>query len=142
MLQVVQAAQYKDSKPSSTRTGSRQWRCELSRQKRMCSGGMTAGDVQDLQHLQKIYEVCRLTPTKRHWLPTGSMDQATCTEKPDNLVIRLSSPMVDQGPYSWPNTSCGRRSARAARHLNKEAMMSSCRQCWDPNIKNISYGKH
>ena len=29
-----------------------------------------SGDVQDLEHLQKIYEVCRLTPSKRHWLPT------------------------------------------------------------------------
>ena len=25
-----------------------------------------SGDVQDLEHLQKIYEVCRLTPSKRH----------------------------------------------------------------------------
>ena len=29
-----------------------------------------SGDVQDLDHLNKIYEVCRLTPSKRHWLPT------------------------------------------------------------------------
>ena len=28
-----------------------------------------SGDVQDLNHLKKIYEVCRLTPSKRHWLP-------------------------------------------------------------------------
>ena len=29
-----------------------------------------SGDVQDLEHLFKIYEVCRLTPGKKHWLPT------------------------------------------------------------------------
>ena len=29
-----------------------------------------SGDVQDLDHLNKIFEVCRLTPGKRHWLPT------------------------------------------------------------------------
>ena len=29
-----------------------------------------SGDVQDLDHLNKIYEVCRLTPSKRHWMPT------------------------------------------------------------------------
>ena len=29
-----------------------------------------SGDVQDVQHLEKIFEVCRLTPSKRHWMPT------------------------------------------------------------------------
>ena len=29
-----------------------------------------SGDVQDLDHLNKIYEVCKLTPSKRHWMPT------------------------------------------------------------------------
>ena len=29
-----------------------------------------SGDVQDLEHLQKIYAVCRLTPSRMHWMPT------------------------------------------------------------------------
>ena len=29
-----------------------------------------AGDVQSLDHLNKIFEVCRLTPKTRHWMPT------------------------------------------------------------------------
>ena len=29
-----------------------------------------AGDVQDLDHLNKIFEVCRLTPGMQHWMPT------------------------------------------------------------------------
>ena len=29
-----------------------------------------SGDVQDPEHLLKIYEVCRLTPETSHWLPT------------------------------------------------------------------------
>ena len=29
-----------------------------------------SGDVQDETHLEKIFEVCRLTPLTRHWLPT------------------------------------------------------------------------
>ena len=29
-----------------------------------------SGDVQDEEHLNKIFEVCRLTPEKRHWMPT------------------------------------------------------------------------
>jgi hypothetical protein len=29
-----------------------------------------SGDVQDVDHLLKIFEVCKLTPETRHWLPT------------------------------------------------------------------------
>ena len=29
-----------------------------------------SGDVQNLDHLNKIYEVCRLTPSVKHWMPT------------------------------------------------------------------------
>ena len=29
-----------------------------------------SGDVQNLDHLNKIYEVCRLTPDVKHWMPT------------------------------------------------------------------------
>ena len=50
-----------------------------------------AGDVQDLDHLKKIYSVCRLTPGKRHWLPTReAWIKAHLKDKPNNLVIRFS----------------------------------------------------
>jgi len=29
-----------------------------------------AGDVQDLRHLAKIFEICRRTPDMQHWMPT------------------------------------------------------------------------
>ena len=29
-----------------------------------------SGDVQDLDHLRRIYEVCKLTPDVQHWMPT------------------------------------------------------------------------
>jgi hypothetical protein len=45
-----------------------------------------SGDVQDLDHLQKIYEVCRLTPSKRHWLPTReAWIKDHLQDKPNNL---------------------------------------------------------
>ena len=66
-----------------------------------------SGDVQDLEHLQKIYSVCRLTPGKRHWLPTReAWIKDHLTAKPNNLVIRFSAPMVNQRAHaSWPNSS-------------------------------------
>ena len=29
-----------------------------------------AGDIQSMAHLENIFEVCRLTPDTRHWMPT------------------------------------------------------------------------
>ena len=62
-----------------------------------------SGDVQDLDHLNKIFKVCRLTPDTRHWLPTReawTMDHVS--RAPDNLIIRFSMPMVNQEPAgSW-----------------------------------------
>jgi len=103
-----------------------------------------SGDVQDLDHLEKIFEVCRLTPSKRHWMPTREAwikdHMASC---PDNLVIRFSSPMVDQGPVkSWANTSTVSTKSRTCPAPDNNNECGSCRACWDPLVKNIEYGKH
>ena len=103
-----------------------------------------SGDVQDLEHLQKIYEVCRLTPSKRHWMPTReAWIKDHLQDKPANLVIRLSSPMVDQGPVtSWPNTSTVVTSGATCPAPKQNNECGTCRNCWNPEIKNISYGIH
>ena len=105
-----------------------------------------SGDVQDVAHLMKIFEVCELSPEKRHWLPTREawtnkyLDQA-----PGNLTIRFSMPMVDQEPAgSWLNTStvvttAGGRTCPAPDQGN---VCGDCRACWDPSVKNVAYGKH
>ena len=104
-----------------------------------------AGDVQDQQHLQKIFEICRLTPETRHWLPTReAWIKDHLASKPDNLVIRFSPPMVNQrAPESWPNSSMvvdkGFHTCPAPAQGGK---CLDCRQCWDPDIKVVSYGKH
>jgi hypothetical protein len=104
-----------------------------------------AGDVQDQQHLQKIFEICRLTPETNHWLPTReAWIKDHLASKPDNLVIRFSPPMVNQrAPESWPNSSMvvdkGFHTCPAPAQGGK---CGSCRQCWDSSIKVISYGKH
>jgi len=104
-----------------------------------------AGDVQDQQHLQKIFEICRLTPETNHWLPTReAWIKDHLASKPDNLVIRFSPPMVNQrAPESWPHSSMvvdkGFHTCPAPAQGGK---CGSCRQCWDSNIKIVSYGKH
>ncbi len=103
-----------------------------------------SGDVQNLQHLEKIFKVCELTPSKRHWMPTREAWIKDHMHKaPANLVVRFSSPMVDQGPVkSWPNTSTVSTKSRTCPAPDQDNACGSCRACWDPNVKNIEYGKH
>ena len=111
-----------------------------------------SGDVQDLDHLNKIYEVCRLTPTRQHWMPTReAWVKDHLDRKPANLVIRFSAPMMDQlAPKSWPNSSSVITKDHPWFGATSMVWPSSaqgnkcldCRQCWNPDIKNISYKAH
>jgi hypothetical protein len=103
-----------------------------------------SGDVQNLDHLNKIYEVCRLSPDVKHWMPTREAwvkdHLASC---PDNLIIRLSAPMVDQAaPDSWPHTSTVVTSGRTCPAPDQGNQCKDCRACWDKEVKNIAYGEH
>lgn len=103
-----------------------------------------AGDVQSLKHLAKIFKVCRLTPSVKHWMPTREAWVLKYVKAaPANLVIRFSMPMVDMEPAgSWPNTSTVVTSGRTCPAPDQGNACGSCRACWDPAIKNIAYGKH
>ena len=107
-----------------------------------------AGDIQSPEHLQKIFRVCELTPETRHWMPTREaqfLKDINPATVPKNLIIRMSSHMVDQPPVKfWPWTSTvisgqGQASCPAPKQNNS---CGSCRQCWDRSISNVSYGKH
>ena len=102
-----------------------------------------AGDVQDLDHLNKIYEVCRLTPDTKHWMPTReAWIKDHLASKPDNLVIRFSPPMIGQRNESWPNSSMVVTENATCPAPAQGGKCGSCRQCWDPEVKIVSYGKH
>ena len=111
-----------------------------------------SGDVQDLDHLNKIYEVCRLTPDRKHWMPTReAWVQKHEHRAPDNLTIRFSMPMVDQAPAGkFKNYSTviskdhpwfGATSIVCPAPL-QDNECKDCRNCWNKEIKNVSYGIH
>ena len=104
-----------------------------------------AGDVQSVEHMQKILEVCRLTPETRHWLPTQERQFLPAPEEvPANLVIRLSRSKID-GPASsaWSHESgVTTGEARTCPAPDQNNSCGSCRQCWDPEVKAVVYGKH
>ena len=103
-----------------------------------------SGDVQDLEHLKKIFEVCELTPGVKHWMPTReAWTKAHVAEAPRNLVIRFSMPMINQkSGGSWPNTSTVVTEGATCPAPKQDNACGDCRACWDPKVKNIAYGKH
>ena len=105
-----------------------------------------SGDLQSLEHLQKIFEVCRRTPNTKHWLPTREaqiLKQVQPEEVPENLIIRFSSHMIDQGPVTaWPWTSTVVTKNKTCPAAEQGNACGSCRACWNKEVKNIAYGKH
>jgi hypothetical protein len=103
-----------------------------------------SGDVQDLEHLNKIFEVCELTPGISHWMPTReAWTKEHVARAPKNLVIRFSMPMIDQNAGgSWPNTSTVVTEGATCPAPKQGNACGDCRACWDPKVKNIAYGKH
>jgi len=106
-----------------------------------------AGDIQSMAHLENIFEVCRLTPDTRHWMPTREARFLSLMDPdivPTNLIIRMSSHMIDQKPVKfWPWTSTVTSghdaSCPAPAQGNK---CGNCRACWNRSIPTVSYGKH
>ena len=105
-----------------------------------------AGDVQDQQHLQKIFEICRLTPETRHWLPTReAWIKNELDRKPANLVIRLSRSKIDGPvPSAWAHDSgvTTDDSKRTCPAPDQGGKGLDCRVCWNKDIKSVIYGKH
>jgi len=144
VFKVVQEAQYKRLKAIAHPQWVEAMATLINSKKPDVFRWHDSGDVQDVDHLEKIFEVCKLTPTKRHWMPTREAWIKDHMHKaPANLVVRFSSPMIDQGPVkSWANTSTVSTKSRSCPAPDNNNECGSCRACWDPLVKNIEYGKH
>ena len=105
-----------------------------------------SGDIQSLEHLKNIFKVCENTPGTRHWLPTREaqiLKQVTPAQVPENLIIRFSSHMIDQGPVTaWPWTSTVVTKDKTCPAAEQGPACRSCRACWDRGTPNVAYGKH
>ena len=104
-----------------------------------------SGDLQSSWHLKRIFEVCNATPETSHWLPTREAKflPLSTDSIPKNLIIRMSSHMIDQKPVKfWPWTSTvstGSFTCPASKQGNE---CGSCRNCWSREVANVSYPKH
>jgi hypothetical protein len=114
-----------------------------------------SGDIQDKEHLSRIAEVCRQTPTIRHWLPTREnrivREFAKSHKIPENLVIRMSAPLVDRG-LKKPANGLPFSTIHSKEDMFKEAHLcparqqgnicGDCRACWRKDIPHVSYHLH
>ena len=106
-----------------------------------------SGDIQGLEHLDKIVRIAIATPDIKYWLPTKESNWIQKYDKPipKNLVIRLSGTFVDgKEPISWSHTSTvvTDKDKATCRAFENGGMCGDCRQCWDGTVKNVSYFKH
>jgi hypothetical protein len=112
-----------------------------------------SGDMYTLQLACKIYEVMRLTPHCKHWLPTRMHKfnkYKTIIERMQqlpNVVVRFSSDSVTGGLIEGLNTSTifsdtlpvGATECQAYQH---EGKCNGCRACYDKSVSVIAYKAH
>ena len=110
-----------------------------------------SGDLQSVEHLDKICTIVRFTPFLKHWLPTREYkivrEYMRNKELPSNLVIRLSAPMIDGEPPSWWKwTSTIHDEYEPLGHVCPASTQGNncgdCRACWDKRVRNVSYPLH
>ena len=110
-----------------------------------------SGDLDSVSQLAAIVQVAEKTPSIKHWLPTRELDIVRQWERdggivPDNLVIRLSAPMVDMRPVKGANTSTVHKDKAPVGHACPAPLQGNncgdCRACWDKSVANVSYKKH
>jgi Gene product 88 len=118
-----------------------------------------SGDLQSLEHLRLIVEVCRRTPWVSHWLPTREYAMvrdylASGETFPPNLVVRMSAHMVD-GPTpdgiglpvsgvftDWEAYQASHADARRCSAPSQGNECRDCRLCWQSDVRSVSYHKH
>jgi hypothetical protein len=105
-----------------------------------------SGDLQSVQHLINIMEVCKLTPATQHWLPTQERKYLPLGSYPKNLIIRLSNAKNNTVPgQAWSHWSTVVTTPRAG-HVcpapDQGNVCGSCRACWSKDVKEVQYRIH
>lgn len=114
-----------------------------------------SGDMYDLRLANKIYEVMRLTPWCKHWLPTrmykfNKYDTViNAMMKLDNVVVRLSSDSVTGEIINGLTTSTIISHESQLKNVDgvceaykHDGKCNGCRACWNKDVQVIGYQAH
>ena len=107
-------------------------------------GGVVGEDIQSVQHLIKIFEVCNSTPGTMHWLPTQERRYLPINWRhPKNLEKRLSNAKNNSKPgNAWSHWSTVVDSGGDCPASKQGNVCGSCRRCWSRDVKHVTYPKH
>jgi len=112
-----------------------------------------SGDLQSVAHLSRIVEVCKLTPSIQHWLPTREYSIVADYLKagnifPANLTVRLSALMLEGNPPTTIAKRLGLVTSGVSKQgytcpaSNQDNKCLDCRACWNKQVENINYKQH
>jgi hypothetical protein len=124
----------------------------ISRKKEKYFRWHDSGDLLGLWHLEKICRIAVALPDFKFWLPTNEhkivKDYVAANQLfPPNLVVRISTPMIDSKPINSSFCTSSVHKDKPANGYECQAPLHNntcgpCRACWNPNIKNVSYHSH
>jgi hypothetical protein len=111
-----------------------------------------SGDIQSLEHLEKIVKICQNTPKIKHWIPTreyGIVGEFVRKHDqfPKNLTVRLSSYMIDGPPPPLAKvygvqTSGVSKAGFTCPASKQNNSCGDCRACWSRKVANVNYKQH
>jgi hypothetical protein len=112
-----------------------------------------SGDMYDLRLAEKIYEVMRLTPWVKHWLPTrmykfNKYDSViNRMMKLPNVVVRLSSDSVTGEIINGLTTSTifsdtVPSGAFECKAYENQGKCNGCRACYSKDVQVVAYKAH
>jgi len=116
-----------------------------------------SGDIQSIEHLEKIAAVARRTPHCQHWISTREYSIVAAFvaqyDIPKNLIIRLSGMFTDK-PVIVPaslkniagiavsNVHSVKPIGTGCNAPKQNGECRSCRACWSRKVAAVSYSIH
>jgi hypothetical protein len=115
-----------------------------------------SGDLQGLDHLEKIVQIAKNLPSISFWLPTKQADflklfLAKEGSFPENLTVRFSAAQVGKMPNLFPEINGATVNVSSPEVFQCLAYTQGgkcdgqnvqCRACWKKSIKIVNYPKH
>ena len=116
---------------------------------------LDSGDLYSLALAEKVYEVMKLTPWCKHWLPTrmhkfpkyrNIFRKMAALE---NVSLRFSADSVDgsyieglHGSVIIPSAEHASKKMTLCRAYENAGKCSGCRACWQKDVQLIAYPAH
>lgn len=109
-----------------------------------------SGDLQSMEHLSAIVQIAKDLPDIRFWIPTkeyGTVRRwiAENGSFPENLAVRVSSPMIGRETPAIPGTvssTVGVRDGFQCEAYTRGGVCGDCRACWNTEVPSVNYPQH